>query len=297
MLCRIDHQRMNLSIVAWSSARSPHYSVLIPMGDKLPRKAQLFPPHINKMTLPTLITLLSALLVVQLDAFTSSLGGLALHINTATPQYKPALFNAASSDNNEAEGGTEWIKDAMGTDKSPPPPSPPPVTPAALEFTADEIQDMEKLIMDLSKEQNDDLRRQKLADIFDKELVAATAAAAAAAADASDIITTTDSSSGEVILPQEIPRFAQLFQYSLDIIGENVQNAAREKAMILTENSLHVIEDSSGSGNGEVIPSTGSERVKSEEELQLWALIDMMVQSKTRVKLYMGSLGSKGAFR
>jgi len=38
-------------------------------------------------------------------------------------------------------------------------------------------------------------------------------------------------------------------------------------------------------------------RVKSQEELQLWALIDMMVQSKTRVKLHMGSLGSKGEFR
>ena len=39
------------------------------------------------------------------------------------------------------------------------------------------------------------------------------------------------------------------------------------------------------------------ERVKTEEELQLWALIDMMVQSKTRIKLHMGSLGSKGEFR
>jgi hypothetical protein len=29
----------------------------------------------------------------------------------------------------------------------------------------------------------------------------------------------------------------------------------------------------------------------------LWALIDMMVQSKTRVKMHMGSLGSKGKFR
>jgi hypothetical protein len=38
-------------------------------------------------------------------------------------------------------------------------------------------------------------------------------------------------------------------------------------------------------------------QLKSEEELQLWALIDMMVQSKTRVKMYMGTLGSKGEFR
>lgn len=247
------------------------------------------------MTSPTttLITLSCALLVAQLHAFTSSLGGLALHTKTTTP-HKPTLFNAASSsDKNEAEGGTEWIKDAMGTDQSPPPPPPAPVP---LEFTTDEIQDMNKLISDLSKEQNDDLRRQKLADIFDKELVAATTAAAEEASDSTTTDNSDSSSNGEVILPQEIPRFAQLFQYSLDIIGENVQNAAREKAMELNENAVHVIEDTNNS-NGEVVPGTGSERIKSEEELQLWALIDMMVQSKTRVKLYMGSLGSKGAFR
>ena len=129
---------------------------------------------------------------------------------------------------------------------------------------------MENLVRDLSKEQNDDLRRQKLADILDKELVA--------------VVDDDNSDSSEVTLPQEIPRFAQLFQYSLDIVGESVQAAAREKAMELNENSLDVIEDSSG----ENVPGTGSDRVKSDEEMQLWALIDMMVQSKTRVKLYMG---------
>lgn len=130
---------------------------------------------------------------------------------------------------------------------------------------------MEALILDLSKEQNDELRRQKLTDILDKELVTPEQ--------------TPSDDSSEVILPQEVPRFAQLFQYSLDIVGENVQTAAREKAMELNENSLHVIEDSTGTEN---VPGTGSDRIKSDEEMQLWALIDMMVQSKTRVKLYMG---------
>ena len=247
-------------------------------------------------TMLLIITLCTILVVAQIDlsaAFTS-LGGLAVHIKS-TPHSNSSCFPtfaAASSDNNEAEGGTEWIKDSMGTDSTPPPapvpvPTPVPTTPAPLEFTTDEIQDMEKLILALSEEQNDELRRQKLADMLDKELNAP-----AAAEDASSDITDNSDGSGEAILPQEIPRFAQLFQYSLDIIGENVQAAAREKAMEMNENSLHVIEEDSAN-----VPGTGSDRVKSDEELQLWALIDMMVQSKTQVKLFMGSLGSKGAFR
>eukprot|EP00984_Skeletonema_dohrnii_P023265 scaffold12347_cov100-Skeletonema_dohrnii-CCMP3373.AAC.5 len=216
-----------------------------------------------------LCTLLAAAQIIDpSEAFTSSsLGGQALCSKTTTIVGFPTSFAAASSDNEEGDS----------TDKTPPSP---PATPTVHEFTADEVQDMENLVRDLSKEQNDDLRRQKLADILDKELAAA-------------VDDNNSSDSSEVTLPQEIPRFAQLFQYSLDIVGESVQAAAREKAMELNENSLHVIEDSSG----ENVPGTGSDRIKSDEEMQLWALIDMMVQSKTRVKLYMGSLGSKGAFR
>eukprot|EP00577_Skeletonema_sp_RCC1716_P022024 CAMPEP_0113419340 /NCGR_PEP_ID=MMETSP0013_2-20120614/26723_1 /TAXON_ID=2843 ORGANISM="Skeletonema costatum, Strain 1716" /NCGR_SAMPLE_ID=MMETSP0013_2 /ASSEMBLY_ACC=CAM_ASM_000158 /LENGTH=223 /DNA_ID=CAMNT_0000306707 /DNA_START=41 /DNA_END=712 /DNA_ORIENTATION=+ /assembly_acc=CAM_ASM_000158 len=217
-----------------------------------------------------LCTLLAAQIIDPSEAFaSSSLGGHALCSKTTSRSIIgfPTSFAAASSDNEADES----------TDKTSPSP---PVTPTVHEFTADEVQDMENLVRDLSKEQNDDLRRQKLADILDKELVA--------------VVDDDNSDSSEVTLPQEIPRFAQLFQYSLDIVGESVQAAAREKAMELNENSLHVIEDSS---SGENVPGTGSDRVKSDEEMQLWALIDMMVQSKTRVKLYMGSLGSKGAFR
>ena len=208
-----------------------------------------------------LCTLLAAQIIDPSEAFaSSSLGGHALCSKTTSRSIIgfPTSFAAASSDNEEADS----------TDKTP---SSPPATPTVHEFTADEVQDMENLVRDLSKEQNDDLRRQKLADILDKELVA--------------VVDDDNSDSSEVTLPQEIPRFAQLFQYSLDIVGESVQAAAREKAMELNENSLHVIEDSS---SGENVPGTGSDRVKSDEEMQLWALIDMMVQSKTRVKLYMG---------
>ena len=102
---------------------------------------------------------------------------------------------------------------------------------------------------------------------------------------------------------REVPRFAELFQYSLDNVGELVQCAAREKAELLN-NSDNSNNDENGSSSSieeanqeENSTSTEVSRVKSEEELQLWALIDMMVQSKTMVKMYMGSLGSKGVFR
>ena len=230
----------------------------------------------------TSLFILCTLLAAQIhssEAFTTTSlpsGGRAVRSKTNTRSIigiSSTVF-AAASDNEAADGNN--------VDKTPPSSAPA----ETLEFTADEIQEMEKLILDLSKEQNDELRRQKLADILDKELVPPISSTNSTTED-------DDNNSSELTPPQEIPRFARLFQYSLDTIGETVQNAAREKAMELTENSLHVIEDSTG----QFVEGTGPDRIKSEEEMQLWALIDMMVQSKTRVKLYMGSLGSKGAFR
>ena len=130
----------------------------------------------------------------------------------------------------------------------------------------------------MSKESNDDKRREQLSAILGKELKSPE----------------TDSSPE---LDAEIPKFAKLFQLSLDIVGERVQNAAREKAMERQEmeggNDPNTDATNEPDANGEGVV----ERLKSEEELQLWALIDMMVQSKTAVKLHMGSLGSKGSFR
>jgi hypothetical protein len=125
----------------------------------------------------------------------------------------------------------------------------------------------------LSKESNDEKRRDKLNGILDMELVAQQPA--------------TD---GDSIpsMNTELPKFAKLFQLSLDSVGERVQNAAREKAMARQKSIANDAEKEGGDIIGQL---------KSEEELQLWALIDMMVQSKTRVKMYMGTLGSKGEFR
>ena len=77
--------------------------------------------------------------------------------------------------------------------------------------------------------------------------------------------------------------FATLFQRSLNEVGEKVQNSAREAA------AARVHE-----GNNE---EPEEQNVKTDEELELWALIDMMVQSKTQFKLHEGSLGSTGEFR
>ena len=181
------------------------------------------------------------------------------------------------------DGGTEWMKNAMGSSevedgKSSPPPPPPPTNDTP-DFSKDEIEDMNQLIITLSKESNDDTRREKLAEILDKELT-------------ND---TSDNSDESADLNTEVPRFAQLFQISLDYVGEEVQAAAREVAaqQQQEQENLSLLYDKADDGEeGERVM-----RVKSQEELQLWALIDMMVQSKTRVKLHMGSLGSKGEFR
>lgn len=74
--------------------------------------------------------------------------------------------------------------------------------------------------------------------------------------------------------------FTTLFQRSLNEVGERVQNSAREAAAARVQ-------------GGE--PEEQS--VKTDEELELWALIDMMVQSKTQFKKAEGSLGSTGEFR
>ena len=180
------------------------------------------------------------------------------------------------------DGGTEWIKNAMGSEEgedgnsaSPPPPT----NNDTPDFSKDEIEDMNQLIMTLSKEFNDDTPREKLAEILDKELT-------------ND---TSDNSDESADINTEVPRFAQLFQISLDYVGEEVQAAAREVAaqQQQEQENLSLLYDKADDGEeGERVM-----RVKSQEELQLWALIDMMVQSKTRVKLHMGSLGSKGEFR
>jgi hypothetical protein len=266
-----------------------------------------------------LCTLLLIAVTIQIsDAFVVNhpvVGGILGHkVTTSCTRFHAA--SSSENENNEQSGGggTEWIKNAMGTTNTnndtsssnttpPPPPSAP--------YTEDEIKTMENLILELSLEKDDTIRRAKLSAIFDKvfelDVDDATTSSSSATADGGNAVSSTDdggSSSNEE--EREAPRFAQLFQYSLDNVGELVQCAAREKAELLNSSSSDSSNSDNGSGRTEEADAKQQEesstsntegRVKSEEELQLWALIDMMVQSKTMVKMYMGSLGSKGVFR
>ncbi len=154
--------------------------------------------------------------------------------------------------------------------------APPPLT----DFTQGEIDDMEKLIVSLSRESDDSKRRGQLAEIPDKELAGA-------------LLVESDSQNS--VINSDIPRFAKLFQISLDAIGKRVQAAARELALE-KQQQMADSEDVNKAGNSIKVDNLVRQE-KSKDELQLWALIDMMVQSKTRVKMHMGSLGSKGKFR
>ena len=179
-------------------------------------------------------------------------------------------------ESSDESGGTEWIKKSMGSEEgddnasNASPSSPANQSP---EFTSDEIEDMNQLILSLSKESDDTIRREKLDGILDKEL----------------------SEDESLSNTKCAPKFAKLFQYSLDTVGQEIQTAARilaDQQMKEEQESLDSLETDIDEDRGEV-----KKRVKSKEELQLWALIDMMVQSKTRVARHTGQLGSKGEFR
>ena len=150
---------------------------------------------------------------------------------------------------------------------------------------------MKDLIIDLSKEGTDDVRRSRLQTI---------------------IIQGLEEGDAET--------FSVLFQQALEAIGNEVQAEARELAMQRYEErdaaetineeavaaSAAAAASSSGDSNtnGESSPirvekvnETSEGTIKSPLETQLWALVDMMVQSKTMIKKAKGQLGSKGTFQ
>jgi len=189
---------------------------------------------------------------------------------TTTHQNNNVIVLRESSD--DGSGGTEWIKKSMGSDEgdgstnnSGASPSPP-ISP---NFTKEEIEDMNKVILSLSKETDDEKRRERLAGLFDSELAY-------------------DKNTDAEVDTNESPRFAQLFQTSLDIVGQEIQTAAREAAEKQLQQDQWREQDTDDAEKDlfkeiEATEKKRVERVKSSEELQLWALIDMMIQSKTRV--------------
>lgn len=106
-----------------------------------------------------------------------------------------------------------------------------------------EIEEMRTLILTMSKEQNDEKRRKDLSDLMTKKVE-------------------------ESRIDEEAKRFLELWDQTLIIVGGEVQEEARLKAM---KNPPQENEDK-------------NPKEKSDDELQLWALVDMMVQSKTMVK-------------
>ena len=121
--------------------------------------------------------------------------------------------------------------------------------------TTAELAQMEELVRSLSKEKNDALRRERVAKMFARELAG-------------------------VCLGDEPPRFAAAFQVVLEKIGEEVQATAREKLMMAQQQAspAQAWEPKPPAEGQEYVP-----REKTAEEVQLWACIDMMVQSKLLV--------------
>ena len=121
---------------------------------------------------------------------------------------------------------------------------------------------MDSLIISLSLEFDDSSRRRRLAALFAEKLAK----------------------------PDQM-RFTGLFDQVLTITGDRIHAQARKKA--LERASIVGTE----AGNDVKIENDDFLTGKSLEEKQLWALVDMMVQSKTLVKRASGDLGSKGTFR
>jgi hypothetical protein len=138
-------------------------------------------------------------------------------------------------------------------------------------YTEKEIKEMTNLIVSLSLEATDHDRRMRVKEVFVEVLAR----------------------------PNGMPqRFCNLFDSTLTKVGDQVQTYAKKK--FFEQQQQEEVQNDDWTEKDAVIEVSngdGEQRLKSPEELQLWALVDMMVQSKTIVKKRNGELGSKGAFR
>lgn len=126
------------------------------------------------------------------------------------------------------------------------------------DYTPDEITKMKDVIDSLSQESDDQTRRLRLQTIMDVGL------------------------SGPNGGPK---RFAVLFEKVLTEVGEQAQNEAREK-FSERATATEGVEDETVENESAEEEESEEEKAaeKSPEELKLWALVDMMVQSKTAIK-------------
>ena len=128
-------------------------------------------------------------------------------------------------------------------------------------YTPAEITKMKDVIESLSQESNDETRRLRLKAILEVGLAG----------------------------PNGGPkRFAVLFDRVLTQVGEQFQREAREKfsERVPAEESTgdEIAETESVQEEKDEDPSEVKPKEKSPEELKLWALVDMMIQSKTTIK-------------
>jgi hypothetical protein len=145
---------------------------------------------------------------------------------------------------------------------------------ASMDYPAAEVEEMEQLILSISREATDQLRRDRLRAIFIEAL---------------------STPNGDD--PQ---RFIDLFNQTLIIVGDRVKREAQQKFLKLQEAEAAEKDDVDNDESSLTPPPDEAApdvpREKTPDELQLWALIDMMVQSKTIVKKESGELGNKGTF-
>ena len=131
---------------------------------------------------------------------------------------------------------------------------------------------MEDLILSLSEEPTDESRRARLTQVFDEALSSASTAKA-----------------DPDTLPVGGERFARLFDETVIRVGDQVRQEALEQLASAPP------PPPPPSAKDETSEQPASLE-KSPQELQVWALVDMMVQSKTIVKRSKGELGNKGSF-
>jgi hypothetical protein len=141
-----------------------------------------------------------------------------------------------------------------------------------------EEEEMTNLILSLIiDERTDESRRNRLSQIFQENLV----------------VYDSNQGSEESYQPsssqnKDFFHFVQLFDATLNKLGDRIQKKARDSALIKRREKLEeveTVEEGSSSSSSESGATDGTfETMLSEEERQLWACIDMLVQSKTIVK-------------
>jgi hypothetical protein len=203
------------------------------------------------------------------------------HQSSQRQQQRQVLLFLSNSDSNNNDDDDNIVQ-------------PPPLSPLSIndwnyeydDFTPAEVTEMRDLIVSLSDETDDTNRRQRLQKTIEEAL-----------------LHDGDSPNSNVNAYGTQPkRFTVLFSRVLTQVGEQVQQDAREK---FSKKSAEADDDDDHDENNNETASSDAtkeeekmeeedddetvERIvreKSPEELKLWALVDMMVQSKTVFKKY-----------